>query len=106
MPEVRPPYLLDLVGRDDNAEFATAPFLHAVGKLGLPVVAKYGFDPLACRFLSEWWPEGQKEKAITELKHVLAIKQKRAGSSQSPATISSLLFAVLPPPEDRSGDAP
>ena len=35
-------------------------------RLDVPVLAEYGFDPVSCRFLSKWWPEGQKEKAITE----------------------------------------
>jgi tetratricopeptide (TPR) repeat protein len=49
---------------------------------------------------------GDKEKSIAELKQVLAIKQKKEGTSQSPATISNLLFAVVPPPEEASGAAP
>jgi tetratricopeptide (TPR) repeat protein len=49
---------------------------------------------------------GEKAKSIAELKQVLAIKQKKAGTSQSPATISNLLFAVRPPLEDHSGEAP
>ena len=49
---------------------------------------------------------GEKEKSIAELKEVLAIKQKKAGTSQSPASISSLLFAVRPPAGDQIAGAP
>ncbi len=49
---------------------------------------------------------GQKEKSIAELKEVLAIKQKKVGTSQSPATISNLLFAVRPPAGDQIAGAP
>jgi tetratricopeptide (TPR) repeat protein len=49
---------------------------------------------------------GEKEKSIAELKQVLAIKQKKAGTSQSPAAISSLLFAVGRPPSSYSAAAP
>jgi len=49
---------------------------------------------------------GEKEKSIAELKEVLRIKQKKAGASQSPATISNLLFAVRPPADDQTAGAP
>jgi len=49
---------------------------------------------------------GEKQKSIDELKEVLAIKQKKAGTSQSPATISDLLFTVRPPAEDASTGVP
>src|SRR5207302_3918775 len=35
-------------------------------RLKVPVMARYDFDPVSCRFLSEWWPAGRKREMITE----------------------------------------
>lgn len=35
-------------------------------RLSVPVMAKYDFDPISCRFLSEWWPRGRKRQTISE----------------------------------------
>lgn len=35
-------------------------------RLDVPVMAKYDFDPISCRFLSKWWPRGRKRETISE----------------------------------------
>jgi hypothetical protein len=35
-------------------------------RLDVPVIARYGFDPGSCRFLTEWWREGYEDETIRE----------------------------------------
>jgi tetratricopeptide (TPR) repeat protein len=52
---------------------------------------------------------GEKEKAIAELKEVLRIKQKYAGTipgSPAPAAITNLLFRVRPPAQEEPNGSP
>lgn len=50
---------IDTVLRLVNGEVRTV-------RLDVPVMARYDFDPVASRFLSEWWPRGRKREMITE----------------------------------------
>lgn len=35
-------------------------------RLDVPMIARYGFDPGSCRFLTEWWPDGHEDETIRE----------------------------------------